>query len=144
MKAAIVLIVLVIVGGVVLYYVGGYSSFDPTQRGRDAKAAIAVGMPWTQVLNAAGDPRQYAPIAPHRERNAAGTWENELRPGPPIDFNRVRFEQRMANNELPDGFVLMYYFSPQAAFTVEFDKNGAAVGIADQATIADLLDSRQK
>ena len=144
MKITIVLIVLVVLGGLLLYYVGGYSGLDPTQQGRDAKAAIAAGMPWKQVLAAAGDPPRYAPIVPHRERNAEGKWEDVLRPGPPIDFKRVRFEQRMANSELPDGFILMYYFSHQAAFNVEFDMDGVAVGIWDQATVADLLDSRQK
>ena len=43
MRAILGLLIAVGIGWVVIYYAGGYSSFDPTEQGRKAQAAVQPG-----------------------------------------------------------------------------------------------------
>lgn len=140
MKAIIILLV---VGGAVLgvvYFMGGYSSFDPTEQGEKAKAAIKTGMSLKQVLDVAGDKPKYRPI------NMMKIAKDLRAPqaGEPVDFVRSRVEGKIADGEMPNGFILQYRFSDQCAFDVTFNAAGNVVGVADIATMADLLGTRQR
>ncbi|HUU85532.1 MAG TPA: hypothetical protein VM243_18690 [Phycisphaerae bacterium] len=138
MKAVLVLIVLI--GGVCLavYYFGGAASFDPSQQGRDARAAVKPGMTLKKVIAAAGEPREYRVIN-RQVKNFAGQEQEVFKPGAknPFDFDRVT--ERIANNELPHGFTLDYFFSNKVAFAVTFDATGTAMSVDDLTTMADLL-----
>jgi len=130
---------LLVVGGLAaLYFLGGYSTLDPSKQGRDAKAAITVGMPFHQVLDIAGIPHNYQQINRH-VRKVRGEELVEFEPGPAVPFDRVRVEQRLETNDLPYGFRLPYRCSESVAFYVEFDESGAVVEVGDMLTKADLF-----
>jgi hypothetical protein len=56
-----------------------------------------------------------------------------------MTFDRKVLEPRLANNEVPHGFILSYLFSNSVAFAVVFDETGAVTEVHDEETMADLL-----
>ena len=134
MKMILGLIVVCAVGGVILYFVGGYGSFDPNKAGQDAKAKIAPGMTWKQVAAAAGSPRGYRSII----KRTRGDVE-VLEPGPENPFDEAKMADRLAKNELEYGFTFPYVFSRAVAFDVYFDSAGNVEHVADRITEADLF-----
>jgi hypothetical protein len=136
--------ILVLGFGVLLlvYYFGGYSSFDPTAKGREAKAAISPGMKWTQVVDAAGEPGRYQLINRFVEKDSFGQEVEVFRPGLERRFDYGMLEGDIANGQAPYGFTLSYVFSAQVTFRVWFDGNGVAESIEDAVTMADLLQTR--
>ncbi|GMU22499.1 MAG: hypothetical protein AMXMBFR13_25850 [Phycisphaerae bacterium] len=138
MKTIIVVIVLCGAALAGLYYFGGFSSFDPNQQGREAKAAITPGMTYQQVLSAAGDHPKYRSITLKTEKRGGQTL-SELQEGPPVDFDRKRVDGRVAKNEVPHGFIFHYVFSDSLAFDVVFDATGKVAEVRDAPTMATLL-----
>jgi hypothetical protein len=128
------LIVVCAIGAVILYYVGGYGSFDPNKAGQDAKAKIAPGMTWKQVMTAAGKPRAYHSII----KQTKGDME-VIRPGPENPFDEAKMADRLAKNELQYGFTFPYVFSRAVAFDVYFDAAGIVDHVENRTTEADLL-----
>ncbi|MCP4594312.1 MAG: hypothetical protein GY842_26585 [bacterium] len=141
MKAIFVLLVLFIAGGLAMYHWGGFSTFDPSQQGRDARAAVGRGMTWTKVIDAAGEPREYRVITEKKEKSG-GVERSIKKPGGANKFKRDRLADRLANNSLPHGFVFEYQFSQSEAFSVTFDGSGSVISIDDMVTMADLLDMK--
>jgi hypothetical protein len=143
MRLIIVLVLLAGVGGVALYYGGGYKSFDPSKQGEDAKAKITPGMSWTQVIDTCGGPpREYIVIV--RETKKEGGVEQIFRkPGPKNPFKKETVERRVADGSLTDGFIFQYQFSSSVAFAVTFDAAGNVVDVGDMITMADLLDLKK-
>jgi hypothetical protein len=141
-KAAIALLVIVAAILLGVYYFGGVSSYDPTARGREAKAALSAGMTWTQVLDAAGEPGWYELVDKFIEQGPLGVELVDYRPGAKTRFERQRVQQDIADGKVPYGFIFRYYFSPQVAFRVWFNSNGLVQSIEDVMTMADLLDTR--
>jgi hypothetical protein len=141
-KAAMGFLVIVAAILLAVYYFGGVSSHDPTARGREAKAALSVGMTWTQVLNAAGEPGWYELIDEFIVQGPFGEESVDHRPGPRMRFERQFVQRDIAGGKAPYGFVFRYYFSPQVAFRVWFSSNVVVEGIRDVMTGADLLDTR--
>jgi hypothetical protein len=139
LKLFVAVVVLGGVGLVIAYYWGGTRTFDPTAQGQQAKAALAPGMTWQQVVDAAGKPLRFQTIHEMTKRGVT-TYER----GAPRKFEREGLEGELANNAHPHGFVFSYEFSPQSSFAVEFDNAGVAQSIEDLMTIADLLDTRKK
>ena len=139
MKVILVLVVLIGVGGYLLYDFGGYGSFDPSQQGRDAKAAIKPGMSWSKVVDAAGEPREYRVVIEKRA-TIGGVEEITYKPGPANKFSRDIVTDRVATSDLPHGFIFEYVFSQSVAFAVTFNDLGNVVGVRDMGTMADLLD----
>lgn len=138
MKLVLGLLVLVGLGWVVLYYGGGYGSFDPSEQGRQAKAAIGPGMSHTQVFDICGNPRRVRKI--RREvKNVGGQKIEMLVPGPPADTTRERIDERVKSGEFPLGFVIPYRYSDSVAFAVHFDSTGTVEHVEDLATMATLL-----
>jgi len=142
MKALLILVVIVVIGGVAVYHFGGYGSFDPTQQGLDAKKAITPGMTVDQVVQVAGAPNDYAQLNRIVKKAGPDTMEF-VEPSGPIKFRQENLEERIANNDLPEGFLLIYVFSAQAAFEVYFDSAGQVTEIRDRITMADLLQTRK-
>lgn len=143
MKAIVVLLGLFGLGIVGMYYFGGYSSFDPDKQGRDAKAAIKPGMTWTQVIAVAGENPKLHTISMYTTKIGKQKVQ-ERKVGPAVRFDKSKVSSGLSSNRYPNGFILSYMFSEQVAFSVEFDAKGVVVDVEDNATIADLLDSREK
>lgn len=141
-KAMAVIIAIALIGLGVVYFGGGISSYDPAQRGADARSAVNAGMTWTQIIDAAGEPGKYQTLI-KETRKIDGEDVDDFRFSTPIDFDRSLFENEITNKTMPDGFVFNYVFSHQHQFKVHFDAVGTATMIEDQATAADLFDTRK-
>ncbi len=141
MKLIVGMIVVIGVVALVVYYTGGYSSFDPTQQGKTARAAITTGMTWKQVVGVAEDPREFRSIVMKIER-IGGEDVETFKPSARNRFNPKTFPGYMSDNQFSDGFIFEYRFSEQVAFAVEFDGTGTAVAVNDLTTMADLLQTR--
>lgn len=140
-----VIVVILVLAGLALfaaYQWGGFSSFDPTEQGREAKAAIAPGMQWTKVVDLAGEPGHYRIIREVVKRTS-GEEVKTYDPGIKRKFRYDEIKQEIAAGTAQHGFIFEYYFSAQAAFQVAFDGSGVAEWIGDIATVADLLDTRE-
>jgi len=138
MKVIFVLLALVGAGWLAVYYGGGYGSFDPSDQGRKARAAVAPGMSHTQAFDACGDPRKVRKIRRVVER-VDGREVVTFRPGPEVETTRERLEQRIKEDAFPHGFVVGYRYSESVAFAVHFDKDGTVEYVEDLRTMADLL-----
>ncbi|GMU36237.1 MAG: hypothetical protein KJ057_02770 [Phycisphaerae bacterium] len=138
MKVMIVLLVLIGAGVFAVYQFGGYSTLDPSQQGRDARAAIAPGMTWQVVVQTAGAPKEFAIYVETGKDAQTGTPLVKL--GPRMKYNADSLESRVKNDQVPHGFVFPYRFSTEVAFQVEFDESGVVVGVDDMVTLNKLLD----
>lgn len=124
-----------------IYYGGGFSGFDATQQGKDARKAIGPGMSWKQVFDVAREPRKYQVI--NRKVTRVNGAEIEfLEPGPANRFVLDTFKKRLADNGYPHGFIVTYSYSNQEAFTVQFDGTGTVKFVENAMTMADLLQTR--
>ncbi len=130
--------------GVIGYFVftsSDFSNFDPSQQGRDARAAISVGMSWDQVAEAAGTPLKYRPL----QKAGSGPGADQLgrvKVGPELKFTEGGLQDRLTQGTLPHGFVIDYVFSQSVAFRVTFDSKGQMTGAEDLVTMADMLQMR--
>ncbi len=138
MKVVIGLLALFGLGWCAVYFLGGYTSFDPSKQGIDARLNLAPGMGWEEVFEITTEPQRYRPILMKKKRIGGETMEF-LEPGPPNKFNRDGFAQRLADNGLPHGFTCTFTYSSSVAFTVTFDGTGQVTSIHDAPTMADLL-----
>lgn len=138
-KVIVVVMVLVSVGLLVAYYFGGARTFDPTEQGERAKAAIKPGMTWQQIVAAAGKAQGFQTILEKKQRG-----ETTYARGMLVKFDSASLEQEVASRIHPHGFVFTYTFSAQSKFPVTFDKRGVALSVQDEPTLADLLDTRKK
>jgi hypothetical protein len=138
MKVVVGLVVLAVLIGGIVYYAGGVASFDPSQQGRDARAAIKPGMTWKKVVDVAGAPSKYRVIQ-EKVKRWAGEETVTYEPGAFNPFNADRLGARIAEDSVPHGFLFNYQFSDTVAFTVHFDGTGTVMGIQDAGTLADLL-----
>ncbi len=140
-----VIVGLLVIGAIVLgvvYFKGGVRSFDPGAQGRQAKAAVKTGMTWQQVVDSAGPPLKFS-IKWKEKKSGGGLQLAVVKDGPQQRFDRALFENTMAKGLPPEGFRFIYYFTAQEAFSVHFDSAGLVEEIADDKTVADLLDSRK-
>lgn len=142
MKAIVIILVLLGLGLGVMYFYGGYGSFDPAQEGKDARARIQPGMSLADVLDIAGESPKFCRMIRQTEV-VAGKPVEVLNQGSPSPLNRKKLESRLANNELPDGFVLQYKFTETVAFEVVFDDTGTVTGLQNMLTVADLLGTKE-
>lgn len=136
---------LLALGGIVLlgvYWFGGSRSYDPTEAGKQAKAAIKTGMSWQQVIAAAGaEPGKYS-VFRKVKKKISGQDVEYVEEGTELNFERKVFEATFNAKEMKEGFQFEYLFSHQAAFSVTFDVAGNVVGVQDEKTMANLLDTR--
>jgi hypothetical protein len=142
MKAIIIVLVLLAAGLGILYFRGGYHSFDPTAEGNKAKAAIKPGMTWKQVLDIAGKGGKYRHIIKTVQK-IKGEDVEQVIVGTPVELKPDLLAARLASNQAPEGFVIEYFFSAQVAFDVVFDSAGLVNEVQDIMTGADLLGTRK-
>ena len=139
MKMIFGLLLLMAIGWGVVYYVGGSASFDPTQQGRDARAAITTGMTWSQVLDVAGAPGKWSKLVRKQHKNFQGEIVETIDPSPSVDYRKGSISRHLRDGNLPDGFMVTYTFSRSVAFFVEFVGSGKVAEVRDAPTEADLL-----
>jgi hypothetical protein len=142
-KAIVVILILVGAGVFLAHRYGGTKEFDPTRQGRQAKAAITIGMSWNQVTDAAGAPHKYH-VLQKRKTSVGGVNVEQTVPGAALAFAPDAIKSALASSTVPEGFAFDYEFSEQVAFQVVFDKTGAVESVNDLTTVADLLDTRKK
>lgn len=127
---------LVVAIGVALYLNFTKSSiekdFDPTQQGRQARAAVQIGATWSSVVSAAGAPRKWK-AEPSSFDFVTGyeDW-NDATPG--------TITKKLENGEMTGGFCFLYRFSDAATFAVNFSSKGEALNIQDKESKSDLQD----
>ena len=138
MKLVMGILAVLGLGLVVLYFTGGYGSFDPSEAGRQAKAALKPGMSFDQACEITGDPKRYR-IINRKVYRVNGEEVVHLVPAPPVRCTRERISQRLAEGSLPHGFICTYLFSATVAFTVGYDGTGAVVTVEDTMTFANYL-----
>ena len=141
-KVIVAVLVLAGLGLLAAYRLGGVSSFDPTEQGREAQAAIQPGMKWTGVVDVAGEPKHYRVMVTHVKRDPILGDLEEVKPGGRRSFDTEILKQEIADGNVPDGFIFDYFFSAQVAFAVWFDGNGVVEEIVNTRTMADWLDTR--
>lgn len=142
MKSLVLLAILFAVAIFAVYHFGGYGKLDPSQQGRNARAAVAAGMTWQQVVKAAGRPRNYVLYV--EAGKDAVTKELMIKEGPKMDFDPDVIASRVTNKTAAHGFFFPYVFSNSVAFKVEFDETGTVVGVDDMVTLNKLLDMPSK
>jgi len=138
MKA--ILFLMVILGGMIVavWQFGGYATLDPTQQGKDAKAAIKPGMTWKQVIDQTTEPRKFCMTL--RKTKMVGGEEVEFdKPSVPMDFDIEGFTKAFNDDEYLWGFRFNYSYSSSVAFAVEFDPSGNVIYVLDMMTMADLF-----
>jgi hypothetical protein len=143
MKVIIGLLVVCAIGGVAIYYGGGYANLDPDQQGKDAKAKITPGVSWKKVVDVAGNPLEWRPFV----EQTRGTGANKVvfyKEGPANKFSADVIGRRVADGKLPKGFTFHYRFSNATEFDVKFDDLGNVEYVTDRITAADLLQMDKK
>lgn len=141
MKVIIGLLVVCAIGGVAIYYGGGYANLDPTQQGEDAKAKTTPGMSWKKVVDVAGKPLEWRPFV-EQTRGTGANKRTFYKEGPANKFNADVVSRRLADGKLPMGFTFHYRFSAKVDYDVKFDDLGNVEHITDRITAADLLQTR--
>ena len=142
MKALIILVLLFAAVVFAVYHFGGYGKLDPSQQGRNARAAITAGMTWTQVVTAAGAPRHFVLLIEAGKHPTTG--EPLIKDGPKMNYNADAIAARVKDGTAPHGFFFPYTFSHSEAFKVEFDAAGTVVYVDDLQTLNKLLDMPKK
>ena len=135
MKAVIA--VIVAVGGAVVllsYMFSSRAKIDPEGQAAEARAKIAVGDSWTDVIDAIEAPSRWrdeatgdADADPYVEER----WDEGT-----VELIRSSIEK----DEYRLGFAFHYRFSKYSGFTINFTRNGEIVNIRDHASKSELLD----
>ncbi len=132
MKVVVIIVLLAIAGVCLLVYSGSSieESFDPTQQGKDARAAISDCATWTEVIDKIGEPSFWREGASdfdflYKTRYEAGA--------------RDEIAGMMENGDLQFGFSFLYKYSASATFAVNFDRNGKKLNIQDKMSAKDLM-----
>ena len=134
MKAVIVLVILAGVA-VVVMYLAGFSnggSFDPTEQGREARAAVEECASWTAVLDRVGEPRNWRDSTSNFDFLYTERFDETTR-----DF----IAEQLEKNGFPYGFSFFYRFSDAVTFAVNFNRKGELSNVQDKEGKGDLMDA---
>ena len=134
MKVVIFVLILAVIGAGVLYYTRSSieEGFDPTEQGRQARAAINTGAPWTEILEVAGEPRKW--------KEGSSGFDFVLGYLPFDEATRDEIRQGLEKDELRQGFCFLYRFSDAATFAVNFSRRGVVLNIQNKESKADLME----
>jgi len=141
-KGAITIVVLGFGFLIGVYYLGGYASWDPAEKCREAKNAIQVGMTWEEVVDAIGEPGKYQLIIEEEELQF-GEKVTIYHPGLIRTFERGLVEADVANDKVPYGFLFIYRYSQQEAFRLWFDSDSRVEQLEEDRTM-DMLLQRER
>ena len=138
MKATLGILVVIAMGWLAVYLFGGYASFNPSEEGRKAKAALRPGMSFNEACKLTGGPRKFR-IINRKVQRINGAEVVDLVPAPPVKCTQDRINQRLAEGSLPYGFICTFTFSVDVAFGVQYDDTGTVVEVFDLTTVANWL-----
>lgn len=139
MKVGLVLLLLAGVAFGVIFYSGGVSSFDPSDQGLKARAALTPGMSFSQACDLTGDPKKFR-IINRKVEKIRGEEVVSFVPSPRVKCSRERINERLAEGSLPHGFLCTFTYSASVAFTVKYDQTGSIVLVMDAMTHNSLFD----
>jgi len=135
MKRIIVVIALAGAAAALLYsMLDSEAKIDPVAQTAEARAKIAVGDSWTDVIDAIGTPSR---------------WRKEMASDPDADpygeerWDEGTFELIQSGIEKGEhrlGFAFHYRYSKHSGFTANFRGDGHMSNIRDHLSKADLLD----
>ncbi len=135
MKAIIVVIVAAGAAVALLSYMFSSSEkIDTTAQAAEARAKIAVGDSWTDVIDAIE--------APSRWRDEP-TSDADADPYGEVRWDEGTFElirSSIEKDEYRLGFAFHYRFAVHSGFTINFTRNGDVVNIRDHMSKSELLD----
>jgi hypothetical protein len=137
MKVVLILIIIVAVGGFIAFKYGGIGSFDPSEQGRQVKAAIKPGMTYQKVMELAGEPREYSSLI-RKVEMVDGEEVEVFSESIYVRFDKARFIKRLDDGELKWGFAFPYDYSKSVAFQVNFAGDGTVIDVHDLITEADI------
>jgi hypothetical protein len=136
--------IMIAIGGLAIagfYFFGGYRDLDPSEQGRQAKAAIKPGMSWKKVIDAAGEP-QSSQVFYRKAIEVNGEMQDEVRLAPRHVFDLAEHNRLDQKGELTDGFIFRYDISPDCSFEVAFDEQGDVIDVSDAITISDVYSGK--
>ena len=133
MKAVIALLVVAGIAFFVVYRTGSSvkEDFDPTEQGKQARAAINNDATWTEVIAVAGEPRKW------KDGDSAFDFVMGYDPFDSQAHDELR--QQLEKGPRKMGFCFLYRFSNDATFAVNFDKSGLVMNVQDKESKSDLL-----
>jgi hypothetical protein len=137
MKIVLILIIIVAIGGFIAFKYGGIGSFDPSEQGRQHKAAIKPGMTFQKVIDVAGEPREYSTVI-RKVETVDGMEIETFSDSVAVRFDKARFLRRLDDGELQWGFAFPYDYSRSVAFQVNFAGDGTVIDVQDLLTEADI------
>lgn len=140
MKAALALLMAIGLGGAALYYGGGFASFNPSEQGRKARAALLPGMSFKQACDITGSPSKFR-IINRKVSRINGVDVVHMVPAPPVSCTQERIAERLAEGSLPHGFLCTFNYSAEVAFGVEYDETGSVVSVQDLMTLANWMNN---
>ena len=126
------------IGFVILTFAGGYTSFDPSEKGLKAKAALTPGMSFDQACDLSGDPKKFR-IINRKVRTERGREIVTMVPSPEVKTSRERIKERLNEGSLPYGFICTFLYSADVAFDVQYDDTGAVKQVYDVKTMANMM-----
>ena len=134
MKATIAVLILLAVAG---YFVYSYAkssadSFDPTEQGREARAAVEECTSWTEVLDRVGTPPKWRDSTSDFDFTYTERFD---------DTTREFITGKLAENAYAYGFSFFYRFTDAVTFAVNFDRYGKLSNIQDKEGKGALMDA---
>jgi hypothetical protein len=138
MKLLIGLAIVLGLGLYAFYHMGGYSSMDPTEQGKQAMAAIRPGMTWQEVIQATKVPGRYRSMMAKKEPDGTEVFV----PAGVQKFDLDSFKAAYDGGGMNHGFVFVYVYSDKASFDVDFDDAGKVEFVSRLPGMSDLLQTR--
>ena len=138
MKFLIGLAIVLGIGLYAFYNMGGYSSMDPTEQGKQAMAAIKPGMTWQEVIQATKAPGRYRGMMAKKEPDGSEIYV----PAGVQKFDLDSFKAAYDGGGMNHGFDFVYVYSDKASFNVEFNDAGKVESVSLLPGMSDLLHTR--
>lgn len=129
MKVFIGFVILVVVGLILAFTVGGIGSFDPAADAQDFAKSVKQGMTWQQVV-ALRKPGRISFVS----------LSNDVGRTPSEKFNLERIEKKVERDNFP-GMIFEYMFTAEIAYEVTFNASGNVTSIGEPASVNTLLDA---
>ncbi len=138
MKVVLVILVLMGIGGYLLYD-SVVSAPSPNEQCTAAMEAIQPGMSWTEVADVFLPPKRYQVMVAKMEQ--IGDVEIEvIKPTYWVDFTPEVLTEQLEEGRLPHGFNFEYICSASMAFSVHFDGEAKVKHLGRIGTMADMLE----
>lgn len=123
MKAALILVLVAVIGIALAWQFGGLADFDPAAQAEEIKQNVKPGMTWKQVIDIR-KPRKVHPVNP----------ETMTGKGVAVDYTDQWMEQVVKDQSLAAGFCYEYNFADSMIIEVWFDASGVVTHVEEVST----------